>query len=111
MKKNIAQKLNLSRNLTSFDEDYIYTWAENYKYDIDIIEIALKQASTKNNISFKYIDTLLADWHEKGLSTVDEVNTYLDSLKNKTKKTKQINQMAFEYTQSTCDNWDSLYDN
>lgn len=110
-KKNIAKKLNLSRNLTSYDEEYIVKWVETYKYNMDIIEIALKKSSTKNNISFEYIDKLLSDWYEKELFTVDEVNTYLDSLKTKDKKTKQIKQMAFEYTQSTFDNWDSLYDN
>lgn len=110
-KKNIAKKLNLSRNLTSYDEEYIVKWVENYKYSMDIIEIALKKSSTKNSISFEYIDKLLSDWHEKQLSTVDDVNTYLDSLKIKDPKPKQVKQMAFEYTQSTFDNWDALYDN
>lgn len=111
LKKKIAKKLNLSRNLTSYDEEYILKWSENFGYDLDIIEIALKKSSTKNSISFEYIDKLLTDWHEKSLSTVEEVNTYLDSMKTKEKKTKQIKQMAFEYTQSTFDNWDALYDN
>lgn len=111
LKKNIAKKLNLSRNLTAYDEEYILKWTEEYKYDMDIIEIALKKSSTKNSISFEYIDKLLSDWYEKSLTTVDEVNTYLDSLKTKDKKTKQIKQIALEYTQSTFDNWDALYDN
>ena len=63
------------------------------------------------SISFEYIDKLLSDWHEKGLLTVSDVNTYLDSLKTKEKKTKQIKQIALEYTQSTFDNWDALYEN
>lgn len=111
LKKDIAKKLNLSRNLTAYDEEYILKWTENYKYNMDIIEIALKKSTTKNTISFEYIDKLLSDWHEKGLSSVSEVNTYLDSLKTKDKKTNQIKKMAFEYTQSTFDNWDALYDN
>jgi len=109
-KKNIAKKLNLSRNLTSYDEEYIIKWTDSYKYDMDIIEIALKKSSSKNTISFEYIDKLLSDWHEKGLSTVSDVNNYLDSLKPKEKKLKQVKQVL-EYTQSTFDNWDSLYDN
>lgn len=111
LKKEIAQKLNLSRNLTSYDEEYIVKWNETYKYDMSIIEIALKKSATKNSISFEYIDTLLTDWHEKGLTSVDDVNSYLNSQKTKTKKTKQVKQLAYEYTQSTFDNWDSLYDN
>ena len=111
LKKNIAKKLNLSRNLTAYDEEYILKWSENYKYGMDIIEIALKKSASKNTISFEYIDKLLSDWHEKGLYTVEDVNNYLDSLKNKNKKINQVKQIALEYTQSTFDNWDALYDN
>ena len=78
---------------------------------MDIIEIALKTASSKNKIRFDYIDTLLTDWHQKELKSPQEVNTYLNSLKDKDKKKKAVEQIAFEYTQSTFDNLDSLYDN
>lgn len=111
IKKKIAQKLNLSRNLTAYDEEYIIKWTESFQYPLDIIEIALKKAATKNTISFEYIDTLLSDWHNKGLVSIDEINTYLTSSKTKNKKIKQIKQVALEYTQSTFDNWDALYDN
>ena len=78
---------------------------------MDVIEIALKKASSNNNIRFEYIDKLLTDWHNKSLQSPEEVNTYLDSIKDKEKKTKQIEKVAYEYTQSTFDNLDSLYDN
>ena len=71
----------------------------------------LKNASSKNKIRFDYIDTLLTDWHKKDLRTVDEVNTYLQSLKEKDTRAKQVQKVAFEYTQSTFDNLESLYEN
>ena len=76
-----------------------------------IIEIALKKASNKSNINFKYIDTLLSDWHEKELNTVDDINQYLTATKTKEKKVKQVKKLELEYTQSTFDNWEALYDN
>lgn len=78
---------------------------------MDIIEIALKNASSKNKVRFDYIDTLLTDWHQKDLNTPEEVNTYLSSIKDKDAKKKQVEKAAFEYTQSTFDNLDALYDN
>lgn len=111
LNKEIAQKLNLSRNLTQYDEEYVQKWHDDYKYDMKIIEIALKKASTKNNINFKYIDAILSDWHEKSLTTPDDVNNYLNASQNREKKTKQVKKIEFEYTQSTFDNWDALYDN
>ncbi len=107
----ISKKLNLYRKLTTYEEEDIVKWTENYGYGMDIIEIALKTASSKNKIRFDYIDTLLTDWHQKELNSPQEVNTYLNSLKDKDKKKKAVEQIAFEYTQSTFDNLDSLYDN
>ncbi len=78
---------------------------------MDIIEIALKKASSNNKVRFDYIDTLLTDWHQKDLHSTDEVNTYLQSIKDKDKKTKQVEKVSFEYTQSTFDNLESLYEN
>ena len=78
---------------------------------MDIIEIALKKASSNNKVRFDYIDTLLTDWHHKDLNSVEEINTYLNSIKDKDKKAKQIQNVALEYTQSTFDNLESLYDN
>ena len=71
----------------------------------------LKNASAKNKVRFDYIDTLLTDWHTKELNSPQEVTTYLNSIKDKEKKTKQIEKVAYEYTQSTFDNLESLYDN
>ena len=107
----IAKKLNLRRSLTSYEEEDIVKWTENYGYPLDIIEIALKKASSNNKVRFDYIDTLLTDWHSKDLHSVEEIESYLNSIKDKEKKKTQLEKTAFEYTQSTFDNLDSLYDN
>ena len=111
LNKEIAKKLNLYRKLTTYEEDDIVKWTENYGFSMDIIEIALKKASSNNKVRFDYIDTIITDWHKKDLHSVDEVNTYLKSIKEKDKKTKEIKKASFEYTQSTFDNLESLYDN
>ena len=113
IKKEIATRLRLSRNLTSYDEEYIVKWTTEYGYDISIIELALKKASSMNSISFEYFDRVLTDWHTNGLSSVQEVITYQESKKNKDKKIKHIEKKVpeYSYTQSTFDNWESLYDN
>jgi len=110
VKKNIAKKLNLSRNLTAYDEEYVVKWTENYGFGMDIIEVALKKASSQNVIRFEYIDKLLTDWKEKDLRTEQEVQTYLQSVKDKDKKVKQIKNSS-NYTQGTFENLDALYYN
>ena len=107
----ISKKLNLRRSLTSYEEEDIVKWTENYGFSMDIIEIALKKASSNNKVRFDYIDTLLTDWHNKDLHSASEVESYLNSIKDKDKKKSQVEKASFEYTQSTFDNLDSLYDN
>lgn len=110
----IAKKLNLFRKLTTYEEEDIAKWTENYGYGMDIIEIALKKASSNNKVRFDYIDTLLTDWNKKDLRTPDEVNEYLNSLKSvpQEKKAKAAKKpAAIDYTQSTFDNLSDLYDN
>ena len=113
IKKSIAKKLGITRNLTTYEEEYIIKWTQEYKYDMSIIEIALKKSSSMNTISFDYFDKVIADWHSKGLSTVNEVQAYVTSIKEKDKRIKQIEKktLNYNYTQSTFDNLESLYDN
>lgn len=113
LKRDISSKLRLSRNLTAYDEEYIIKWANEYNYDISIIEIALKKSSSMNSISFEYFDRVLTDWHNNGLTTIEEIEAYQNSKREKKDKPKPVERKITEYsyTQSTFENWDSLYDN
>ncbi|MBR2289730.1 MAG: DnaD domain protein [Clostridia bacterium] len=113
LKKEITSKLGIFRALTSFEEEYILKWTEEYGYQMDIIELALKRSVLKANAGFKYYDDILSDWHAKGLTTKEEIETYLASMSEKKTKVKQIQTMAkqYEFTQSTFDSFENLYDN
>ena len=80
---------------------------------MSIIEIALKKSSSMSTISFDYFDKVISDWHSKGLSSASEVQAYVSSIKDKDKRVKQIEKktLNYNYTQSTFDNLESLYDN
>ena len=115
LKKTVQKKLGMKRNLTSYEEEYLTKWAEEYGYDISIIELALKRSSSMNSISFEYFDKILTEWHNNALSTVSDVENYQNSKKEKAKKStsKHMERKIpeFSYTQSTFDNLESLYDN
>ena len=112
-KKDIAKKMRINRPFNTFEEEYISKWTDEYGYGMDIIEIALKRSTLKSNTGFEYYDKLLADWHSKGFTTTDDVNAYLSSMNEKNTRTKQVNKIAeqLEYTQSTLDSFENLYDN
>lgn len=111
LSKDIGKKLR--RTITTFDEELIRKWSEEFGYDIPIIDLALKTSTSTSNANLNYFDKILTDWHEKGLSTVEEIETYQQSKKDKSKKIKQIEKRIpeFSYTQSTFDNLESFYDN
>lgn len=113
LKKDISNKLGIFRPLTAFEEEYILKWTEEYGYGMDVIELALKRSVFKSNAGFKYYDDVLSDWHDKGLSTPDQVESHLASITEKKTRTKQVQTMAkqYEFTQSTFDSFENLYDN
>lgn len=110
--KDISKKLNLYRNLTSFEEEYVSKWVDSYNYNMDIINLALKKSTSSGSVNFKYIDKVITDWHEKDLRTPQEVEAYIESTKPVSKReprsSKVSKETTSEYTQST---FDSLYDN
>ena len=94
IKKSISKKLGITRNLSQYEEAYIEKWTKEFNYPMDVLEIALKKTTSKNNFSFDYLDKIITDWHDKKLITSDEVNAYLKEQKQKTKEIKAMQQRA-----------------
>lgn len=113
LKKDICSKLGIYRPLTTFEDEYILKWTEEYKYGMDVIELALKRSVFKANAGFKYYDDVLSDWYSKGLTTPEQVEAHLASITEKKTRSKQVQTLAkqYEYTQSTFDSFENLYDN
>ena len=113
LKKNIAKKLGKYNGLTQYEEAYIENWVLSYGYNMDIIEIALKRTTFKQNPTFEYINNIITDWHERNLKTPAEVNAFLEQRKKQEKNTKElknkVNKQNFE--QRKYDNLDFLYAN
>jgi len=113
IKKEISNTLRLNRSLTTFEEDYIEKWNQEFGYGMDIIKLALERSTNTSNAGFSYYDKILTDWHNKEYKTVSDVQNHLSSVDEKKSRTKKIEKEAdsFEYTQSTFDNLNFLYDN
>ena len=114
LKKSISKKLRITRPLSEYEEGYITKWNLEFNYGMDIIEIALKKTTSKSNPNFNYLDKLLTDWHEKGYSSVPEIEEFLKSNSTKPKTTstssKKLNGYA-NYEQREYQDLDFLYSN
>lgn len=113
IKKSIAKKLGLNRSLTQYEEAYIEKWLTEYKYNLDVIEIALKKTTSKSNPNFDYLDRMISDWYEKKLLNSDDVKNYLLEFKNKSKQIKDLEKKTNyqNYEQRNITNFDDLYAN
>ena len=111
--KSISKKLGYTRPLTQYEQAYIEKWAIEYGFNFEMIEVALKRTTSKANPNFDYLDKLISDWHDRGFKSVDEIENFLASYKQKKKDVKELeNKTGYKnYNQRTYDNLDSLYAN
>lgn len=69
--KDILNKLGIERNVSTYDRTNYKIWTEEWKINLDVIDFAVGLAKGKDN-PIKYLSRVLADYHDKGIKTVDE---------------------------------------
>ena len=111
--KTSSKKLGITRQLSQYEEAYIEKWTIEYNYSMDIIEIALKKTTSKANPNFDYLDKLLTDWHDRKFSTIDQIQKFLNDIKQKNKNIKNLEKKSGyqNYDQRNYDNLNTLYAN
>lgn len=113
IKKSIAKKLGKYNGLTQYEEAYIENWILNFGYDMNIIEIALKRTTFKQNPTFEYINNIITDWHDRNLKTPSEITAFIEQRKKQDKDTKALKTTVNKanYEQRKYSNLDFLYAN
>ena len=113
LNKSIGKKLGYTRALTQYEQAYTEKWSIDYGFSFDIIEIALKKTTSKANPNFDYLDKLLTDWHDRGFKSTDEIQNFLNGLKQKKRDVKDLEKKIGykNYEQRKYDNLDNLYAN
>lgn len=113
IKKEIAKKMGKKSGLTQYEEAYIETWVNEYKYDLPIIEIALKRTTSRVNASFDYINNIIKDWHDRNLVTPVQINQFLEQRKKQSKDTKELQKQVKKenFEQRSYSNLSFLYAN
>lgn len=113
IKNTIAKKLGRYNGLTQYEEAYIENWVLDFGYDMDIIEIALKRTTYKQNPTFEYINNIITDWHDRNLTTPGQIEAFLEQRKKQNKDLKDMKSKVSKanYEQREYDNLDFLYAN
>lgn len=116
IKNTIAKKLGKHSGLTQYEEAYIENWVLDFGYDMNIIELALKRTTYKQNPTFEYINNIISDWHERNLKTPEEIQVFLEQRKKQNKDLKEMKSNVTKankanYEQRQYNNLDFLYAN
>lgn len=73
-KTKVLRKLGLQYRAVSEPEiKLINSWYDNYKFNDEVIDEALKKTSNISRPSINYVNTILLKWRDLGIQTVDDI--------------------------------------
>ncbi|RVU55723.1 DnaD domain protein [Anaerosphaera multitolerans] len=80
------------------DFELVNSWFDEHNMDYDLVMAASDKCINTNNPNLGYVNRILMNWKEKGITTVDDIEV-LDKRKQKVVKTKFHNfkQLSDEY--------------
>ena len=101
--KSILDQLNITRNVNYIDRANYKTWINDWKIPEELLAYAVQISKDKDN-PFKYLTKVLADYHEKGIKTIEEA-------KNNTPifTTEKNNGKNFKGRSYSSQEWNALY--
>ncbi len=99
IKGTIIKKLRLRRALTEYENEFVERWVIDYKYDMDVIELALKKTVGKTNPDFRFLNNVITKWHDLGLINAQEVTGYEGSLKSQAQSSQNTQRPASKDSQ------------
>lgn len=117
VKTKIKRILRITRNFTEYEEEYINKWINEYKYEFDVIELALKKTVQKmTNPTINYTNAIIANWHEKGFKNLQDVmeenSKVTKQMVSQAKKSSSTSALKHKnYEQRKYDDLESYYDN
>jgi DnaD/phage-associated family protein len=107
--QKISKALRLNRNLTKYEEAYVNKWINEYKYDFDIIEEALKRTVSKSNPSINYVNGILTNWYKKEYVKLSDIQNEVRPVAVSKANSSKVKYK--DYDQRNYDNLESYYDN
>lgn len=76
------------RLLSPLEVEMIQSW----DYPIEILKLAVQQASTSGQFVIKYIDKILYNWSKANVRTVEDAKKYIANFRNKKERNNQLDE-------------------
>ena len=97
--------LRINRQPTSAEEEMLQKWFYTFEYNEDIVLKACGLTASTLKPSFTYIDSILTDWHSKGLAQMQEIEAYLIKNPSKTERSSRPEKKASGNQKPTFNNF------
>jgi DnaD/phage-associated family protein len=65
--------LGFNRQPSKAETEYMDKWLDEYKMSLDMILEGCRKMTGLSKPNFRYLDTVLKSWHEKGYTAPDQV--------------------------------------
>jgi DnaD/phage-associated family protein len=91
----VLNYLRIGRQPTSAEEDMLQKWFYIFEYNEDIVLKACEMTTKTTKPSFNYIDKILCEWHDKGFTSMQEVDAYLIKSPKEDKKSSKTQKPSF----------------
>ncbi len=91
--KQVLDKTGLVRSVSSYDRDFYKTWTENWGFSHEQIMLVADACVGKSS-PMSYLNKLLADLHEQGVSVTKDIANALKTKPTSTKQTPEKEQYA-----------------
>ena len=75
------------------EKQHINKWVSQYKFPIDlVIEACNRTLLSIQKPDFKYTDKIIENWHDSGVTSINEINALDEEHSNKSKKESKNNE-------------------
>ena len=64
----------------------------SWDYPIEILKLAVQEASTSGQFVIKYIDKILYNWSKANVRTVEDAKKYITNFRNRKERNNQLDE-------------------
>lgn len=101
----------LGRSISSTEIKKIITWISEEKIPPEVIKYGVRYCVEKGKSSFKYIESVILNWSNRGFHTIDDISNYLEEIDQRFYQYRRIlqalgfNRNATEKEKEMMDRW------
>ncbi|MBD7912595.1 MULTISPECIES: DnaD domain protein [Clostridium] len=106
----------LSRPLSTKEMEIYLGWQNDFSFTSELILILIEYCAAKGKSDYRYIEKVAMAWHDLGIRSVDQAQTYIKQAEDKWIKIKRIlnylglrNTEVMKPQEDLLDKWISIY--